>query len=57
MTTSDKIAHRAARAVFETMPRGAVGDLITVPYAQLVTNIKSQMLNLLKEEGVLEEKA
>lgn len=56
MNTADMIAERAARAIADTHPHGISGNIFTGNYSLLVANIKSQMLNLAKDLGVLEVK-
>ncbi|HJZ23449.1 MAG TPA: hypothetical protein VJ201_03265 [Candidatus Babeliales bacterium] len=57
MTTADMISERAARAIVTTIPHGINGDIFIGDYQKLITNIKAQMLGLLKDVGVLEQKA
>lgn len=57
MTTADMIGERAARVIVNTVPHGIQGDIFVGDYQKLVTNIKAEMLGLLKDAGVLEAKA
>ena len=49
MTTADMIAERAARAISNSTPHSINGGILVTDVNKLLTNIKAQMLGLVKE--------
>lgn len=49
MTTADMISERAARAISNSTPHSINGGILVTDVNKLLTNIKAQMLGLVKE--------
>jgi len=49
MITADMIAERAARVLSDTNPHSIAGGIYTGDVNKLLTNIKAQMLGLVKD--------